>query len=285
MSSFQDALRCLPPSKLFVNKKSGVATSYRMSDACLKISSNEKSKPALVFLHGFNGSSKSWSQQISYFNENVVIAIDAPGFGESHVVGDSSMAAIANETAGLIRNLDFGPVIIIGHSMGGMQAQIIASKYPDLCAGLVLSCTHKGHAHPFGTPLDDAVMERIRQRESMDDSTYGRVRIQKMLARDIAPDIFSFLVSVAGDVRVEGIISGGTAMHYLDTTSLLTNITAPVMILTGEMDIVVSPTAGAALRAELPNARHTQLAGVGHAPYCEDAPQFNTVLSSFLESI
>ena len=217
-------------------------------------------------------------------NRDVVIAIDAPGFGESHVVGDS-MAAIANETAGLIRNLDLGPVVIIGHSMGGMQAQIIASKYPDLCAGLVLSCTHKGHAHPFGTPLDDAVMERIRQRESMDDSTYGRVRIQKMLARDIAPDIFSFLVSVAGDVRVEGIISGGTAMHYLDTTSLLTNITAPVMILTGEMDIVVSPTAGAALQAGLPNARHIQLAGVGHAPYCEDAPQFNTVLSSFLESI
>ena len=59
----------------------------------------------------------------------------------------------------------------------------------------------------------------------------------------------------------------------------------PVMILTGEMDIVVSPTAGAALRVGLPNARHIQLAGVGHAPYCEDAPQFNTVLSSFLESI
>ena len=80
-------------------------------------------------------------------------------------------------------------------------------------------------------------------------------------------------------------MSGGTAMHYLDTTSLLKRITSPVMILTGELDIVVLPTAGAALRAELPNARHIQLAGVGHAPYCEDAPQFNAVLSSFLEGI
>ncbi len=284
MGSFQDALRFLPPSKLFVNKESGVETSYRMSDACLKISSTEKSKPALVFLHGFNGSSKSWACQISNFTDYIVIAIDAPGFGKSHVVGDS-MATIADETAALIRNLNLGPVIIIGHSMGGMQAQIIASKHPDLCAGLVLSCTHKGHAHPFGTPLDEAMMERIHQRERMDDSAYGRIRIQKMLARDIAPDIFSFLASVAGDVRVEGIISGGTAMHYLDTTRLLKRITAPVMILNGELDIVVLPTAGAALRAELPNARHIQLAGVGHAPYCEDAPQFNAVLSSFLENI
>ena len=108
MSSFQDALRFLPPSKLYVNKKSGTVTSFRMSDAGLKVLSNEKFKPALVFLHGFNGSSKSWSQQISYFNEHVVIAIDAPGFGESDVVGES-MAAIANETAGLIRNLNLGP--------------------------------------------------------------------------------------------------------------------------------------------------------------------------------
>ena len=130
MGSRQDALRCLPPSKLFVNKKSGTVTSYRMSDACREVSSTEKSKPALVFLHGFNGSSKSWCQQISYFNENVVIAIDAPGFGESDVIGES-MAAIANETAGMIRNLNLGPAIIIGHSMGGMQAQIIASKHPD----------------------------------------------------------------------------------------------------------------------------------------------------------
>ena len=106
-----------------------------------------------------------------------------------------------------------------------------------------------------------------------------------MLARNIAPEIFSFLASVAGDVRAEGIISGGTAMHHLDTTSLLKRITAPVMILTGEMDIVVSPTACAALRVCLPEAKHIQMAGVGHAPYCEDAPQFNAVLSSFLESI
>ena len=284
MGSLKDALRLLPPSKLYVNKKNGVVTSYRMSEPGLKVSRNEKFEPALVFLHGFNGSSKSWSQQISYFKENVVIAIDAPGFGESHVVGES-MAAIANETAGLIRNLNLGPAVIIGHSMGGMQAQIIASKHPDLCAGLVLSCTHKGHAHPFGTPLDEAVLERLRQRETMDDSAYGKIRIQKMLARDIAPEIFSFLASVAGDVRAEGIISGGTAMHHLDTTSLLKRITAPVMILTGEMDIVVSPTACAALRVCLPDAKHIQLAGVGHAPYCEDAPQFNAVLSSFLESI
>ena len=55
--------------------------------------------------------------------------------------------------------------------------------------------------------------------ESMDDSTWQGAD-PKMLARDIASDIFSFLVSVAGDVRVDGIISGGNGHALPDTTSL-----------------------------------------------------------------
>ena len=128
-------------------------------------------------------------------------------------------------------------------------------------------------------------MERILQRKTMDDAAYGALRIEKMLAGNIAPDIFAFLAEVASEIKVDGITSGGKAMHYLDTTDLLPSIIAPVIIFTCEKDIVVSSEASAALRAGLPTARHIQLAGVGHAPYCEDVPQFNAVLSRFFESI
>lgn len=284
MSSIQDAVKLLPPSKLFVNKRNGITMSYRMSSPQFKDLNTETSKLPLVFLHGFNGSSKSWACQFANFTHHIVIAIDAPGFGRSHVV-EGGMAAIGNEIVDLITSLDLGPVILIGHSMGGMQAQILAATHPDLCAGLVLSCTHKGYANTSGTPLGDEMMERIQQRETLDDTGYGALRIRKMLAGDIAPDIFNFLAEVAGEIKVDGIISGGMAMHYLDTTDLLANISAPVTIFTGELDIVVSSIASTALGAGLPNARQIQLAGVGHAPYCEDAPQFNAVLSGFLESI
>lgn len=283
MSSLQDAVGFLPPSKLFLNKKSGITTSYRMSIPKFKDLSAETSKPALVFLHGFNGSSKSWACQFAHFTNHIVIAIDAPGFGGSHVF-EGGMAAIADETAHLITSLDVGPAFIVGHSMGGMQAQLLAATRPDLCAGLVLSCTHKGYANTRGTPLDDKMIERIQQRETMDDAAYGALRIRKMLVGDIAPNIFAFLAEVAGEIKVDGIISGATAMHYLDTTNLLTNIAAPVIIFTGEKDIVVSPEAGAALKAGFSKVKHIQLAGVGHAPYCEDPTSFNAAIVDFFHS-
>jgi 3-oxoadipate enol-lactonase len=284
MSSIQEAVKLLPPSTLFVNRRNGITTSYRMNSPQSKDLNTETSKLPLVFLHGFNGSSKSWACQFANFTDHVVIAIDAPGFGGSHLV-EGGMVAIGNEIADLITSLDLGPVILIGHSMGGMQAQIMAATRPDLCAGLVLSCTHKGYANTSGTPLGDEIMQRIQHRETLDNARYGALRIRKMLAGDIAPDVFNFLAEVAGEIKVDGIISGGTAMHYLDTTDLLANISAPTIIFTSEMDIVVSSTASSALGAGLPKARQIQLAGVGHAPYCEDAPQFNLVLSNFLESI
>ena len=63
---------------------------------------------------------------------------------------------------------------------------------------------HPQRACPSIRHLDDTVMERIRQRESMDDPTMAGCG-SKNAGSDIASDIFSFLVLVAGDVRVEGL--------------------------------------------------------------------------------
>jgi pimeloyl-ACP methyl ester carboxylesterase len=90
---------------------------------------------------------------------------------------------------------------------------------------------------------------------------------------------------IAGEIRVEGIRAGGLAMHHLDTTDLLAKILAPVAIFTGSDDIVVAPKAITALKADLPQARHFPLSGVGHAPYCEDAPSFNAAITQFLADV
>ena len=87
----------LPPLSNFQNETSGTIISYRINQS--QIESTER--PVLVFLHGFNGSSKSWACQFSHFTRQTVIAIDAPGFGESQCV-DGGMAAIADEVAALM---------------------------------------------------------------------------------------------------------------------------------------------------------------------------------------
>jgi pimeloyl-ACP methyl ester carboxylesterase len=280
MNEDQHLMDFLPPFSNFRNEASGTITSYRINQS--QIENTER--PALVFLHGFNGSSKSWACQFAHFTGQTVIAIDAPGFGESQPV-DGGMVAIADEVAALIASLFTGKVVIIGHSMGGMLAQVLGATHPDICQAIILSCTHKGRAQPVGSPLGAAVQERIQQREVMDDASYGALRVSKMLSGKIDPQIRAFLAAVAGEIRVEGIRCGGFAMQYLDTSPFLNKITAPVAIFSGANDIVVKPAAAAALKAALPLARHWLIRGVGHAPYCEDAASFNSAIEQFLDYV
>jgi len=280
MRSYQQLIDFLPPLSSFRNEASGVITSYRINQP--HIENNER--PALVFLHGFNGSSKSWACQFAHFTSQTVIAIDAPGFGGSQFV-DGGMVAIADEVAALISSLVTDKAVIIGHSMGGMLAQVLGATHPDICQAIILSCTHKGRAQPVGSPLGAAVQERIQQREVMDDASYGALRAGKMLSGKIDPQIMAFLAAVAGEIRVEGIRCGGFAMQYLDTSPFLDQITAPVAIFTGADDVVVKPDAAAALKAGLPQAHHWLLADVGHAPYCEDSVSFNSAIEQFLDYV
>ena len=104
-----------------------------------------------------------------------------------------------------------------------------------------------------------------------------------MLSETPAPDIQDFLVSIAGDISVEGIKWGGAAIQCLDTTNYLPDIIAPILILSASEDIVVKPAALAALIADLPEARHVVMQGVGHAPYCEDADTFNDLIEQFIQ--
>ena len=251
--------------------------SFRQQDPAVAT----ETTPTLLFFHGFNGNSASWKYQFSYFQSYRVLSIDSPGFGETSVF-EGGIAGFAEAVIQMLYDLGLKSFWLVGHSMGGMLAQIIAARTGDNCRGLVLSCTHKGRARPESDQLSKEVLDRLEQRLSLNDHDYGTLRIGKMLSETPAPDIQDFLVSIAGDISVEGIKWGGAAIQCLDTTNYLPDI-APILILSASEDIVVKPAALAALIADLPEARHVVMQGVGHAPYCEDADTFNDLIEQFIQ--
>ena len=267
----------LPDLQLFRNVSSSNTISYRLQEPKFI---NEKTQ-TLVFLHGFNGSSKSWYYQFTHFDTHKIISIDAPGFGASSV-HQGGIPEFADEVAQLLEHLGIEAAIIVGHSMGGMLAQLLASQFSKCCIGLVLSCTHKGRAKSSKEPLSQEIRQRMNDRVNLNDEDFGSLRIDRMLSSTPSDCVRSFLVSIAGDIRLEGIKWGGSAIQYLDTTSYLSTLTLPMLILSADNDIVVKPEALEALIASLPTARHEEMAGVGHAPYCEDAEKFNQILEKFV---
>ena len=95
-------------------------------------------KPTLVMIHGLVGS-------LDYFDPrsrlaNVVVETpDLLGYG-SHRESEPTrltLAAQAEHVAGVISRLDAARVWLLGHSMGGAVAVLLADRWPDLIAGLI----------------------------------------------------------------------------------------------------------------------------------------------------
>ena len=122
--SYKKILEQLPELELFNDKDLNLTMSYRYK--------KEDDNIPILFLHGFNGNSKSWAYQFNFFkSKRSVIAIDAPGFGQSNpAVLD--MEAIADMVFRLLKAMNISVCQVVGHSMGGMLAQIISSKYNHL---------------------------------------------------------------------------------------------------------------------------------------------------------
>ena len=274
--SYQQILNQLPKLSIYHDKELALELSYRHQEFDNKI--------PILFLHGFNGNSKSWAYQFIHFkNKRSVIAIDAPGFGKSDPV-DEDMSMIATLVNNLLINLGINKFDLVGHSMGGMLAQIISSRYSCSVNKLVLSCTHKGYAMPPGSPLRVPYRRRLEERKNLSDQEFGKLRINKMLPELDNQEIFNFLSSISEEITEDSIKSGGMAMQRLDTSNYLSKVKQPCLILKGSKDVVVSSERSNNLERSLPHAEVEELSNVGHAPYCEDSKAFNKVLETFLNT-
>lgn len=108
----------------------------------IRINVDERGRgdPALVFLHYWGGSSRTWKHVTAALAESYrTIATDHRGWGESDAPADGyALADLADDAAGVIRALDLRRYVLVGHSMGGKVAQLLASRRPEGLLGLVL---------------------------------------------------------------------------------------------------------------------------------------------------
>ena len=272
--SYQKIFEYLPPISIFHDKDLNINLSFRYN----KI--NEEWP--ILFLHGFNGNSRSWAYQFNHFKDKrSILALDAPGFGKSDPV-DLDMFKIAELVKKLLVNLNIKKCDLVGHSMGGMLAQIVASQNNNLVNKVFLSCTHKGYALPKGAPLREAYKLRLDQRKKMSNKEFGQLRVKKMLPDLKNEEVFKFLSSISGEISENSIVCGGMAMQTLDTSKYLLNLKQDCLILKASKDVVVSKERSDELEKLIPHAKVKELQNVGHAPYCEDAKSFNAEIEDFL---
>lgn len=97
--------------------------------------------PTVVLVHGLGGSAPNWLEVMAPLTAiGDVVAPDLQGFGEAAPPRPTAPRPVANArfVATLLHALDTGPVVLVGNSMGGLVATLVAGEHPELVDQLVL---------------------------------------------------------------------------------------------------------------------------------------------------
>jgi pimeloyl-ACP methyl ester carboxylesterase len=93
----------------------------------------------ILFVHGFSCDSHDWTWQFPHFvSRHRVIAVDLRGHGRSSVPDQGyEPRQFAADIAALLTQLDCGPVVAVGHSLGGAIVSTLAIEHPALVQAVV----------------------------------------------------------------------------------------------------------------------------------------------------
>lgn len=240
------------------------------------------SGPALMFLHGMNGSCRSWLKQFEYFTGDYrVIAWDAPGYGRSELV-EPTTEAYADAALAAAEALGVEKMGVVGHSMGGIIAAKMAVMAPEKVSGLVLSSTYTGRAQPPEAPLQERYTRRINELKELPLAEYVSRRARAVLPEGTEAAVVEFIEAIAAEMRIDGLMQAATMAHHADNRPLLPRIVCPTLILTAALDRVLPYRFSLPFIESIPAARHVEIENVGHAAYVEDHATYNRILTGFL---
>lgn len=117
----------------------------------------DPSKPALVLLHGFPSSSRTFRDVIAPLSGSVyVVAPDLPGFGASDLPADPSFDSLARSVEELLSRLDVGRRFLYLHDFGAPIALHLAMHAPELVEGLIIQNAN-AHRSGFGPQWADTL--------------------------------------------------------------------------------------------------------------------------------
>ncbi len=239
-------------------------------------------KLPLILLHGLMANGVCWTGLARVLEKEYdVIMPDARGHGNSSVPDFGyQYEDHANDVAGLINALRLPPPILLGHSMGGMTAAVVASRKPNLLRGLVL-------ADP--TFLSPKVQREVRDSDVADQHR----RMLNMSLDEVVADARNRHPNRSGEnlellarARLQTSMAafGVLTLPNPDYKQLVSAINVPSLLVFGDKGVVSSVVAEELQRIN-PRLQAEQIREAGHSIHLDQPERFAAVVGSFMRSI
>lgn len=256
----------------------------------------------MLFIHGLAGYMPLWQFQLQHFSENFhCIALDLPGNGLSPG-GEYpySMVFYAETIADFLKAKNISEVTLVGHSMGGQIAILMALRYPHLVNKLVLIAPAGFESFsPHEVFLTEHALD-LGQTWGM-NSQYLEFFINRSFSdkNPIASNIVSDLkqlMQTQNPVQWHNmIVASIKSMLREPVTPFLEQISQPTCIIFGELDAMIpnklihfqDTTRGVAYKgaALIEHSELNLIPAAGHFVQIEKSTEVNSVINSYLKAL
>jgi pimeloyl-ACP methyl ester carboxylesterase len=269
------------------------------------------SGPPLLLVHGLGGSQQSWMLVASTIAEAGyrVTTVDLAGFGATPLAGrESTLETNRRIVDGLIKYLGQGPVVLVGHSMGGLIAMLQAGANPDSVSRLVLldPAVPLAKTSPL-KPLPQVWVKLLAQRPGVGAAlATGLARLEgpeRLIGNALRQYCFDAsrldrgLVQAMVDGERARIARGHAYLGYMQAYKSMLNrlrlveaydhevvmkVKAPTLLVAGAADTLTLTEFVRRLTGVRPDWTYEEMSGVGHNPQMEAPDRFVTVLLRWL---
>jgi len=241
----------------------------------------------LILVHGAGGDHTHWPAGLRRLSRVNVYALDLPGHGRSAGRGRTSVDDYADSVHLFAQTLDLKQVSVVGHSMGGAIAQILALSQPKWLVSVVLVGTGaRLRVHPLileglqpynsGEVPEASRAGFERTIDTICKWAYGPTISEQMLRKGRQQLLSVDPVVIYGDYL---------ACNKFDITDRVSDITLPTLIVTGSADQMTPSKYGHYLHDQISGAQWVDIKDGGHMMAVEKPVEVSQAVAHFLEAL
>lgn len=256
---------------------------YNVNNIRLFVTDEGQQSPVVIFIHFWGGSSETWKPVTDILNSKYrCIRFDLRGWGKSEKPKSGyDIMTLADDVQALIKDLQLVDYILVGHSMGGKIAQVIAGRKPKGLRKLILVAPSPASSTILPLEMKDKMIAAYTSLENINE-TIEHIFMASDLSLKSKQQVIRDMQQHTDQSR----LGWPELALEEDFSKYLADIKIPTLVIAGANDIVDPPIR---LQKEviekISESKMTIIPDVGHLIMLQNPQKVAELISSFIEVI